>query len=922
MSVIAPPPATTDRSPEPGTTPPEVRRRVPWRVAARLARRDVGRHPGRTTLVAGLVALPLAVVTLWLVAFATQLQPTPPSDLGLPDGVEARVYWMGQPLLQLGPEPRGSELLGEPELPDLAWPDVEERLRTVLPEARLVATSACEPVYLADGGQGSACTLVAGGDEGAYLEGRAPRDASEAAAGSGSAQVGEEIAVVVNGAPRTLTVVGIYDGGPWQETGLRLGPGSDALTAPFTDGSIDVVGTPVTWDDVVRLNEVGFMVSSRAAMAENPDASRIPYLVQGYSEPSGGGLEDADVALLVLGVGATLLVLVLAVAPSQVVGVRRSTRTYALLAATGADARALRAVVLLGAALQGLVTAAVGIGFGLVAAFAISAMAPQALGGADQAIVVPWLQLLGLVVVAVATVVAAALVPARTAARTDVVRVLGGRRGEALGRRRTPVVGLVLTGAGLAGGAWAAVTLTPVAVLLALTSLVTGLLLCAGALVDLVAGRARRASLPVRLALRDAGRHRSRSVAAVAAVTAAAAALVGGALIMASYDAHTRAIAIVGAGDGAVVITAELDAGDIAAMLTDAGAAASEVDPGASVVTVTVPAIRVPGVDAPVPILGQAGWIEAVSAPEKVCPAFVGGEPEPAELDRLRQEDPRCAPRYTDIVFVGGSWPTEIFVDDGTWLAGSGLTGAFEDAARLREGRVLVRDDLPLRADGTVLLELHSTDDGDPDAAVLAPAAGAPSLARSGFAVIMPPGVAQELGLESVAAGLIIQASEESLREPVAKAVSGTLDGPAWVDVVDLGAKANPALAAILSVSALVLGVGTAGLVLLLVAGESRADLAVLSAVGAAPRTRRRLAAAQSGVLVGIGTALGVVVGSAVALAFVALSARRGDAVDPTWSLVVPWGQVALIVAFLPLGAWLTGWLSTRSRLPAPSDVR
>lgn len=115
---------------------------------------------------------------------------------------------------------------------------------------------------------------------------------------------------------------------------------------------------------------------------------------------------------------------------------------------------------------------------------------------------------------------------------------------------------------------------------------------------------------------------------------------------------------------------------------------------------------------------------------------------------------------------------------------------------------------------------------------------------------------------------------------------------------------------------------GTAGLVLFLVAGETRADLAILSAVGASPRTRRRRAGAQASVLVTVGTALGAVVGVVVAAGFVALRARRGDVVDPSWHLVVPWLEVLAIVVLLPVGAWCTGWLTTPSRMPAPSDVR
>lgn len=43
---------------------------------------------------------------------------------------------------------------------------------------------------------------------------------------------------------------------------------------------------------------------------------------------------------------------------------------------------------------------------------------------------------------------------------------------------------------------------------------------------------------------------------------------------------------------------------------------------------------------------------------------------------------------------------------------------------------------------------------------------------------------------------------------------------------------------------------------------------------------------------------------------------------DPTWQVVIPWGWLAVLVVGLVGGAWLTGWSTTRSRMPLPSEVR
>src|SRR5699024_10048480 len=122
------------------------------------------------------------------------------------------------------------------------------------------------------------------------------------------------------------------------------------------DSTYLVVGQPLTWNDLVALNAVGLSGASRAAAADPPADTAVPYLVAGHGEPTGAGARTGEavgtVALVAVGVG---LVLVLTIAPAHVVGVRRRARELALLAVTGATPRDLRPLVLLGAALQGIV---------------------------------------------------------------------------------------------------------------------------------------------------------------------------------------------------------------------------------------------------------------------------------------------------------------------------------------------------------------------------------------------------------------------------------------------------------------------------------------------------------------------------------------------------------------------------------------
>ena len=91
-------------------------------------------------------------------------------------------------------------------------------------------------------------------------------------------------------------------------------------------------------------------------------------------------------------------------------------------------------------------------------------------------------------------------------------------------------------------------------------------------------------------------------------------------------------------------------------------------------------------------------------------------------------------------------------------------------------------------------------------------------------------------------------------------------------------------------------------------AAEGRADLATLAAVGAPPRRRRALAAAQALLVGGLGCALGVAFGT-----FVAYAARTTTG-SPDF--VVPWINLAITAVAVPLLAVLVAALFTPSRLP------
>jgi putative ABC transport system permease protein len=123
---------------------------------------------------------------------------------------------------------------------------------------------------------------------------------------------------------------------------------------------------------------------------------------------------------------------------------------------------------------------------------------------------------------------------------------------------------------------------------------------------------------------------------------------------------------------------------------------------------------------------------------------------------------------------------------------------------------------------------------------------------------------------------------------------------------------ADKALVILLSVAAVVTLLGVA-IAVSLSAAEGRADLATLAAVGAKPRQRRNLAAAQAWLIGQLGCVLGVFVG--------ALYGYTARVAFGSPYFAIPWRELGGMVLLIPLCAGLLAWLLTRSRLPMVSRI-
>jgi putative ABC transport system permease protein len=205
-----------------------------------------------------------------------------------------------------------------------------------------------------------------------------------------------------------------------------------------------------------------------------------------------------------------------------------------------------------------------------------------------------------------------------------------------------------------------------------------------------------------------------------------------------------------------------------------------------------------------------------------------------------------------------------------------------------------------------------------PAAELLPPTARAPRLA----ALVMTPETAHSFAMTTTPSWLAIGGAELTKGEAVKLNSRLTLlDSSVYVER-GYQAPYTLILALLALVGSLVVLVATVTATALAMS-EARPDLATLAAVGAPPRTRRWVAAAQAVVIGLVGTVLGVVLGFVPGLAVTwPLTATSYTSVAPSPAggsgpvIAIPWTLLLVVVVAVPLLAGLVTALFTRSRLP------
>lgn len=888
------------------------------RAALRIARRDARRHRARSLLIITLIGLPVLILAVVDVGWRTyQLSPVQKltREIGAAD-VAVRVYggvggtvdqdpkaWLGGNYWQ--PTEDGSTPPPPPTAADLT--------RVLPPGSRLITSVADAGglnIRTKQGVQYAPLTgfryddPIASGMI-AQTSGRAPRGATEVAltthlAALTGLKTGDTLRDY--GSRRSFTVVGVV-----QEAQHRHA--DEAFTVPAAVSS-QAVGDPeylidtpmpVSWPQVRELNKIGFIAVARQPYLNPPPKDQIP-----SPGETGPKLSTSAAATIGLIAGMALLEVVLLAGPAFAVSARRQRRELALIAASGGARSHLRTVVLANGIVLGVTAGVVGalLGTGLVR------VGIAIFGGRLDGIPGPFdvrpLELVGLALVAVVTALLAALVPAITAARLDVVAALAGRRGQTKIKRRVPTFGLSTAAVGVVVALLGASARSNVNLILAGVVITeVGLIILAPSAITAAAKLGRWLPFAPRLALRDASRNRASAAPAVAAIMAATVGTIAIALVATSQtDLNRRSYApslpanaaLVELGDATQPGRAGVSAGAVAAVLRD------KLD------------------------TKRVAPLEAVSNPACASSAVPN---ERCNVVQVQLDDPNGDGQNTGTSRVHASAFDSAVVDDGS--AVSALFGVDLPRAEtaLRQGKVVIADS-ELVHDGKVTF-WTSTYSTASDAEPVTHRFTVPGMAvAQGFPatqLILPPSVAAHVGVTTSVTGVVATLAHRpstTERQAVNKALLD-LDPLASRLMTEDGYTGSDTALWVLVAAAALLTLGAAAIATALANVDGRADLITLGAVGAAPRTRRIISAARAGVIAGLGCLIGTVAGFVPAVAWIHRQTNQayvgyvggGGAAAPLHlRLVIPWSLVAVAALGVPLIAALLAGAFTRSRLP------
>ncbi|MET4925529.1 ABC transporter permease [Streptomyces sp. PSRA5] len=971
-----------------------------WRAAIRIARRDAWRFKGRSFLVLAMLALPIIGVSaadLTIHSAELSTAQTLDRELGSADARVQDPRLGGVPVMQ---NPKGDNYQPVKTYDaDEVWPEGETDLASTVPAnaKSLVDSEGMAKLKTTHGLLSTSVRELKAADpmaEGIMVldRGRFPQKPEEVAATtefleSSGLYVGSKL--TARGLGTTYRIVGAYELPDSLDTlqvnalpGALLAPLDKALSAAELPGTettstyLTVVpgDAGFTWNMVEETNAKGATVVSRAVVLNPPADSDVPmYEKEGVPESIGSSGAATRLAVLSTVVGLVMLEICLLAGPAFAVGARRSRRQLGLVGANGGDRKHIRAIVLSGGLVIGVVAAVVGTVLGIGLTFALQPVLEDFLGQRFGNFDLRPLELIGIALLAVVTGLLAAIVPAVTASRQTVVASLTGRRGIRKSSRVLPIVGLsaVVLGAGIAlYGSTVSDQAAIVGGGSALAEL--GLVALTPALVGFFGRIGRWLPLSPRLALRDAVRNRGRTAPAVAAVLAAVAGTVAVATYTASSDAQAEAGYEPQLPYGTVAILSPDSAVDVPVIRDDVQKLLpTDLRADVDRVVVGKKSCSSYGGD-------DCGRYEIVLPKAHECPLWsydsTGEDPSEKFSDAERRKlatDWRCVQDDYGIGDTGGQIligddkllkVLKISDPDASEALANGRAVSFNnkniqpadadgkggaDKGGARGGAVSPKNAVAPKAgaNGTVDVRLISAAQVNEADVATTKGEEPPGTVKSipthqfsgdqkayGVTMIVPPDVAEKAGFTTVPFGsfftterLPSDSQEQKLNSELAKTGSDSM-----LTIEKGFTPENSTTLLALAVFAGLITIGAAGIATGLAQADAEPDLKTLAAVGAPPRVRKALSGFQCGVVAAMGVVLGSASGILPAIGLRFTERRAEDlsyermldagfsggeqATAPFVPVVIPWETLGLLLVVVPLGAAVLAALVTRSR--------
>ncbi|MFE6734153.1 FtsX-like permease family protein [Microbacterium sp. NPDC057650] len=918
-----------------------------WKVAARLARRQARRALGSSVLIVLLIALPVAGLAT-AATLATSQIPTADQYLDAQLGkTKTRLNIVSGPdpsLHQAPVDPTwwSVDVDAETGEPTHAVEEPLDDVAPLLPAGTVTLRIDPATVFISTkAGTASVSALVGPAGDPAFagrydvVAGRSPANAGEvlvtrSTLDSVGAGIGDDLQL--RDPDRTFTITGIVD---------IVDQPDSTRTVVLPDAEPgELLGQPawylpddaLTWEQIQQLNTQGVTALSRTVALDPPitgtdmDAAQ---LVNPWSILSGvligGSIVTAFVAYqIALLAGAAFSV-----------SARRQQRALAMAASVGATKRDLRRIVIL----QGLVLGGLGAALGIVLGLAGAWAAMHVLDDGNSTVYwsfapLPWL-LAAIAALAVVVGTASALLPARSAAKVDVLAMLRGARRPQRAKRSRPIWSMVLIITGVA------ITAVSVAAILWVRTSADGgapirsddiraiapqigifagpILAQIGVIVGghwLLTQLSRpisRIGLAPRLAVRDAAANGTRSAAALGSIGAAvmlATFIVGAISLAVGTQAHDYSPpAPVGSLFVEVYGTGEEPPSD--ARVQRAEGIVEAQSPTSTAI------LRQPLNASPIPEADRADEDVALAVPGKPvrCTGDENGSIDDACRHLLDLTQGLYVTTAESLPALLGRTPSELEIQtfrnggavvfDEDLLASDGKSriGFWNAEQAYKDGGPVSwnEGDNVQMGEGAVL-ELTSPEHIETLDAVLVKT---PDQYR--YTTLISEKTAAELGIET---GFVsfVAAFDEPADEQMVEAINGASGIDAGISAQAITGPPSPVLGILLVLGATgILMLGTSAIVLGLARIDGAADDATLAAVGATPGLRRGISFWQ-GLIIAL---LGSLTGAAAGLL-------------PIWGLIatspymyaedIPWWAIVAIAVGLPLLVAAANALTSRRR--------